>query len=61
MDTLFVRLGDVAAAITVAILVHGLHLSIEWFEVVNLVLAGGWIFIGRKIIAENTRLSASQA
>jgi len=45
VDTLFARLGDGLAALTVMFGVQALTLSVESFAAINIVLIGAWILI----------------
>lgn len=57
VDTFFVRMGDVASAILVAIFAHVLGWSTSAFAIVNVVLALAWIVVGRRLIVLNRELS----
>jgi len=58
VDSLFVRLGDGFAALTVLLGVHVLHLSTTHFFVVNVVLVLGWLAAAVVIVREHARLMA---
>ncbi|MFO0552766.1 MAG: hypothetical protein U0271_30520 [Polyangiaceae bacterium] len=60
VDTFFVRAGDVLSAILVFVLADRLSLSVRVFAVINVVLVVGWLWLARRIVAENEALSTSQ-
>ncbi|MEN8251344.1 MAG: Npt1/Npt2 family nucleotide transporter, partial [Bacteroidota bacterium] len=56
IDTLYVRIGDGLAALTVLIGVQVLALSTVQFFVVNIILVFIWIFFARRLIIERRKL-----
>lgn len=60
VDTFFVRMGDVAAALLVALLVRVLGWSIAGFAAVNIVLALALIVVARVIVSRNRALTADE-
>ena len=58
VDSLFVRLGDGCAAVTVLLGVHLLQLSTQSFFLVNVVLVLGWLAAATVIVREHARLTA---
>ena len=61
IDTLFMRAGDVMAAVVVLIGVEIAGLSGRQFALINLVLVGVWLFLALRIGREYNQLVASQA
>ena len=57
IDTLYVRLGDGLAAITVMIGVHLLMLSTQGFFVFNVLLVLCWLVVGVLLVKEHRRVS----
>ena len=57
IDTLYVRLGDGLAAITVLIGVHVLVLSTQGFFVFNVLLVLCWLVVGVLLVREHRRAS----
>jgi AAA family ATP:ADP antiporter len=60
VDSLFVRLGDGLAAVTVLLGVHLWNLSTKSFFIVNIVLAFAWLAASVVVVREYGRLAASQ-
>jgi AAA family ATP:ADP antiporter len=60
VDSLFVRLGDGLAAVTVLLGVHLWNLTTTSFFVVNVVLAAGWFLASVVIVREHGRLTTAQ-
>jgi AAA family ATP:ADP antiporter len=60
VDTLFVRLGDGLAALTVLVGTRFLSLSILEFLVVNIALILAWIGLALFLVSENRRWTAEQ-
>jgi AAA family ATP:ADP antiporter len=60
VDSLFVRLGDGLAAVTVLLGVHLWNLSTTSFFVVNIVLAIAWLAASTVVVREYRRLTATQ-
>ena len=58
IDTLYVRLGDGLAAITVLVGVHVLALATKEFFVFNILLVICWLVAGILLVREHRRLSA---
>ena len=56
IDTLFMRVGDGMAALTVLIGVQIIHLSLKGFILLNVILVFAWGFIAFIIVRENKRL-----
>ena len=59
IDTLYVRLGDGLAAITVLLGVHLLALATEAFFVFNVFLVLCWLVVGALLVKEHRRASAA--
>jgi AAA family ATP:ADP antiporter len=59
IDTLYVRLGDGLAAITVLVGVHLLMLSTQGFFVFNVMLVLCWLVAGVMLVKEHRRASAA--
>jgi AAA family ATP:ADP antiporter len=57
IDTLYVRLGDGLAAITVMVGVHLLMLSTQGFFVFNVLLVLCWLVVGVLLVKEHRRVS----
>ena len=57
IDTLYVRLGDGLAAITVLVGVHLLMLSTQGFFVFNVMLVLCWLVAGVMLVKEHRRAS----
>ena len=57
IDTLYVRLGDGLAAITVLVGVHLLALATEEFFVFNVFLVLCWLLVGVLLVREHRRAS----
>ena len=57
IDTLYVRLGDGMAAITVLVGVHLLALSTQQFFVFNILLIVCWLVVGILLVKEHRRIS----
>ena len=57
IDTLYVRLGDGFAAITVLVGVHLLMLSTQGFFVFNVMLVLCWLVAGVMLVKEHRRAS----
>jgi AAA family ATP:ADP antiporter len=60
VDSLFVRLGDGLAAVTVLLGVHLWNLSTTSFFIVNIVLAFAWLAAAVVIVREHGRLIAAR-
>ena len=60
VDSLFVRLGDGFAALTVLLGVQVLHLSTQHFFYVTVVLVVGWLVAATVIVREHRRLTAER-
>jgi AAA family ATP:ADP antiporter len=60
VDSLFVRLGDGCAAVTVLVGVHLLQLSTQSFFLVNVAIVLGWLAAALVIVREHTHLTAPQ-
>ena len=56
IDSLFVRMGDGSAALTVLIGVQILALSMKWFFVINVVLIVLWIVLALVVIRDRRRM-----
>ena len=61
IDTLYVRLGDGLAAITVLLGVHVLMLSTSGFFVFNIFLVLCWLVAGALLVREHSRASEKKA
>jgi AAA family ATP:ADP antiporter len=61
VDSLFVRLGDGCAAVTVLLGVHLLQLSTRSFFLVNVVLVLAWLTAASVIVREHAGLTAPRA
>jgi AAA family ATP:ADP antiporter len=61
VDSLFVRLGDGFAALTVLLGVQFLHLSTQHFFYVTVALVLAWLAAATVIVREHRRLTASHA
>jgi AAA family ATP:ADP antiporter len=59
IDTLFARLGDGLAALTVMFGVHALTLSVSSFAGINVALIGVWLLLAVWIVREHRKLAAS--
>jgi AAA family ATP:ADP antiporter len=57
IDTFFVRLGDLAAALLVAFALHVAHLTPRQLAMVNVGLAIAWIAVAAGIARRHRRLS----
>jgi AAA family ATP:ADP antiporter len=57
VDTLFARLGDGLAALTVMFGVQALTLSVESFAAINIVLIGAWILLAAWTVRAHRRLT----
>ncbi|MDJ0668577.1 MAG: Npt1/Npt2 family nucleotide transporter [Desulfobacterales bacterium] len=61
IDTLYARLGDGLAAVTVLVAIHVFALSVKAFLLFNLLLAAGWIVFTLMMIREHRRASKAAA
>ncbi len=61
IDTLYARLGDGLAAVTVLVAIHVFALSVKAFLLFNLLLAAGWIVFTLMMIREHCRASKAAA
>ncbi len=61
IDTLYARLGDGLAAVTVLVAIHVFALSVKAFLLFNLLLAAGWIVFTLMMIREHRRASRTAA
>jgi AAA family ATP:ADP antiporter len=57
IDTLFARVGDGLAALTVMLGVHAMTLSVSSFAAVNVVLIGAWLLLAVWIVREYLKLT----
>jgi len=57
IDTLYVRLGDGLAAVTVLVGVHVLAMSTQWFFIFNVSLVVCWLAFTRMMISEHRKAS----
>jgi len=57
IDSLFVRIGDGFAALTVLVGVQILALSMVWFFIINVTLILLWIALALVVIREHRRMS----
>ena len=61
IDTLYVRLGDGLAALTILVGVQMLSLSTTGFFAFNVFLVVCWLVVGILLVREHRRASAGQA
>ena len=61
IDSLFVRLGDGFAALTVLVGVHALDLSAQSFFMVNVALVVVWLGVSVGIVRAYSRMTAAQS
>jgi ATP:ADP antiporter, AAA family len=61
VDTFFVRMGDVASGVWVALAAGMLQLGVRAFAISNAVLVLAWLWLARAIIKEQRRLEAANA
>ncbi len=61
IDTLYARLGDGLAAVTVLVAIHVLAVSIQTFLIFNLALAACWLAFALMMIREHRRASKAAA
>jgi AAA family ATP:ADP antiporter len=61
VDTFFVRMGDVASGVLVALGAGVLQLGVRAFAISNAVLVLAWLALARAIVKEHRRLEAANA
>ncbi|MDJ0885031.1 MAG: Npt1/Npt2 family nucleotide transporter [Desulfobacterales bacterium] len=59
IDTLYARLGDGLAAVTVLVAVHVLAMSVRSFLIFNVALVIGWLFFTLMMIREHRRAASA--
>jgi AAA family ATP:ADP antiporter len=59
VDSLFVRVGDGLAAVTVLLGVRAFALPVEGYLALNIALVGTWLLAAAWVVREHTKLSAS--